>query len=393
MNKILLISIIILLIFSCKTENKTAEGIIKDYENKILRFNSIDYDINYKMKYFSSDDTLNYNSHCILIRNKKDTIFGGEIWIKNDSIDRYYDLNNIYIIEHKKKKITKYFPHKGQEWAINGNTISGVKSVYYFKPEKLLKNLRDSTTISQFIDTIINNSKHFGLKYRFADELPVEKQKKNIFINSSNSLISKITYSVKFQNEYQYNEWNLKNVKENVTTSKTLKNQLQKLKQEYELKDYVEPDKKELEPLKKGKIAPNFEGTIFSTGKTIKLSDYKDKVILVDFWYKDCYPCIKAIPHLSALKTKYSKNGLIVLGLNPYDKKEKNKKKLPEFIKINKMNYPIVFIEKGIVKDFKVRAFPTFYIIDKNGKIAHSQVGFGENSVIEIDSIIKVLIK
>lgn len=393
MNKILTLSIISLLIFSCKTENKTAEKIIQDYENKILKFNSIDYDINYKMKYFSSDDTLNYNSHCVLIRNKKDSIFGGEIWIENDSIDRYYDLKNIYIIDHKKKKITKYFPHKGQDWAINGNTISGVKSIYYFKPDKLLKNLKDSTTTYQFLDTLLNNTKHYQIKYSFADELPIEKQKKNVFFNSNSNLISKITYSVKFQNEYQYNEWNSKNIQENKTTSDDLKNKFQKLKEKYKLTNYVEPDKKEMEPLKNGIKAPNFEGTFFSTGENVKLSDYKGKIVLVDFWYKDCYPCIKAIPHLSELNTKYSNKELIVLGLNPYDKKEKNKKKLPDFIKINKMNYPIVFIDKEVVKEYNVRAFPTFYIIDKEGKIIHSQMGFGESVVNEIDSIMKVLIK
>jgi thioredoxin-related protein len=90
---------------------------------------------------------------------------------------------------------------------------------------------------------------------------------------------------------------------------------------------------------------------------------------------------------------KYSNKGLVILGLNPYDNKEKTKKKLSAFLDNNNMNYPIVFIEKEIVKDYKVRAFPTFYIIDKKGKIAHSQVGFGESTVSEIDSIINVLIK
>jgi thiol-disulfide isomerase/thioredoxin len=393
MNKILFFAIITLLLFSCKPENNTIESVINDYENKIASLKSIDYDINYKIKYFSSDDTLNYNTHCVLLRNKKDTIFGGEIWIENDSIDRYYDLENIYIIEHKKEKITKYFPHKGQDWAINGNTISGVKSIYYFKPENLLKNLKDSTATHQFSDTLINDTKHYLIKYRFADELPIEQQKKNVFINSNENLISKISYSVKLQNEYQYNEWNLKKIKGNKTVSNDLKNKFQNLKEKYKLTDYIEPDKKEMEPLKNGLKSPNFKGSIFSTDKTIQLSDYKDKVVLIDFWYKGCFPCIEAIPHLSKLNTKYSKKGLVVLGLNPYDSKEKNKRKLPEVIKINKMNYPIVFVDDKVVKDYNVKVFPTLYIIDKKGKIIHSQMGFAESIMSEIDSIINKQLK
>ena len=344
-----------------------------------------------------------YNTHCVLLRNKKDTVFGGEIWIENDSIDVYYDLKNIYIIDQKKEKITKYFPHKGQDWAINGRVLREVKDIYYLKHERLLKYLKDSTITHQLSDTLINKTKHYKITFRFADELPIEQQKKNVIFNNEN-LITKMFYSVKFQNGYQYNEWNLKNIQGNKTTSDDLKDKFSKLTEKYELTDYVEPDKKELEPLKNGVKAPDFIGTTYRDNKTIKLSDYINrKVVLIDFWYKDCYPCIKAIPHLSELNTLYSnlselntlysKKGLIVLGLNPYDNEEKERKKLPGFLKYNNMNYPIVFIEKKTLKDFKVKAFPTFYIIDKNGKIVHSQVGFDESIVPKIDSIINVLIK
>ncbi len=111
-NFIYLLSIPFLFL-SCQ-EEQSADSIIQNFEKQVEKNKSWEYDVNYKMKYFSSDeDTLNYNSNVRLIKHKSDTVFGGSFWIKNDSIDRYYDLENIYIINHKKKRITKFFPHKG----------------------------------------------------------------------------------------------------------------------------------------------------------------------------------------------------------------------------------------------------------------------------------------
>src|SRR5690554_3537378 len=121
MKSVLYLMVLSIAIVSCQKEI-TVDTIVSDFENRISKSESWEYDIHYKMKYFSSeDDTLNYYSNCRLIRHKSDTIFGGSFGIKNDSIDRYYDLENIYIINHNNKKITKFFPEKGQDWAIKGN--------------------------------------------------------------------------------------------------------------------------------------------------------------------------------------------------------------------------------------------------------------------------------
>jgi hypothetical protein len=139
MKKYFYFILFLILFSSCNKEN-SAELIIRKFEKQVEKNRSWEYDINYKMKYFSSDeDTLNYNSNVRLIKHKNDTLFGGSFWIKNDSIDRYYDLENIYIINHNQKKITRFFPHIGQDWAINGNTISGVLNSYFLREIKVLK--------------------------------------------------------------------------------------------------------------------------------------------------------------------------------------------------------------------------------------------------------------
>lgn len=392
MKNLIYLFFILFIFFSCK-EEKSTDSIIKNFEEEVENNKSWEYDINYKMKYFSSDeDTLNYYSNVRLIRHESDSIFGGSFWIKNDSIDRYYDLENIYIIDHNNKKITKFFPHKGQDGVIKGNTISGVLNSYFFKTNRLSKSLKDSTTLVSLNDTIFRDLKRNSIEFKFKDNLPIEKQRKTFFFNDED-LLKSITYSVKLQNEWQYNEWHFSNEKYNEITDIDLKSEFNDIVKSYKIENYTEPNPKEMEPITNGIKAPIFKGFNFQLNDSLSLEDYKNKYILLDFWYKDCFPCIKAIASLNKLRTEYSKKDLIILGLNPYDNKEKDKDKLEEFIKINKMNYPTIFVDEEVIKAYNVRAYPTFYIINNKGKIVYSKVGHSKKNEMEINSLLNKWLK
>jgi len=381
----------LLAILSC--QKKTASSIITDFENTVSKSTSFEYDIHYKMKYFSSDDdTLNYYTNCRLIRDAQDTIFRGALWIDNDSIDRYYDREHIYIIDHREKAITRYFPHEGQEWAIKGNTVSGVLDAYFLRENRLSGYLQDSTITATLTDSVIDNEKYRIIAFRFADELPIEKQQKTFYFNKRNAL-KRITYSVKFQNEWQYNEWHFSDEQYDAVETQALQSEMDSLMAIYALEDYEEPDETELQPLAAGADAPPFSGLHYQANDSIALEDYWRKYVVLESWYKVCFPCIKAIPFLNRLNEQFSDEELVVLGLNPIDGVEKNRKKLPDFIEINKMNYPIVFIDRNTTQDYNVRAYPTFYVLDKQGKIIYSKMGYGEDSDAKVDSLLNAVMK
>ncbi|MCK5857423.1 MAG: TlpA family protein disulfide reductase [Bacteroidales bacterium] len=123
--------------------------------------------------------------------------------------------------------------------------------------------------------------------------------------------------------------------------------------------------------LKPGEIAPPFalKNTI---NETISLSDYRGKLILLDFWYAACKPCIKASVGLENLHQKYAKRGLVVLGMNTMDSAAKIKR----HNKKHKVSYPSVMCTRAMKTTYKVRSFPSFYLIDENGKIVFSSSGY-----------------
>ncbi len=148
--------------------------------------------------------------------------------------------------------------------------------------------------------------------------------------------------------------------------------------EEYE--PYEAPD-----PLPIDTIAPQW--TLISLkGDTLSLSDFKGKVVLLDFFYKSCMPCVWALPALQSLHEKYSDKGLVVLGINPFDTKEDD---IEGFLKKQGVTYTVFLNGENIAEKYRVSGYPTMYLIDKKGKILHVQTGYGEGVEQKLEKIIK----
>jgi peroxiredoxin len=138
--------------------------------------------------------------------------------------------------------------------------------------------------------------------------------------------------------------------------------------------------------LEKNILAPDWN-LATTADKNISLSGYKGKLVLIDFFYKSCYSCMKAIPMLDSLYAKYKKDGLQVIGIDPEDSLDKATK---HFISVAGFNYPVVLDEKQqAAKNYQVSLYPTTYLIDKNGKVIYASVGFDESMKGELEGIIK----
>jgi cytochrome c biogenesis protein CcmG/thiol:disulfide interchange protein DsbE len=109
-------------------------------------------------------------------------------------------------------------------------------------------------------------------------------------------------------------------------------------------------------------------------GKEIKLSDYKGKIVIVDFWATWCGPCRMGVPDLVALQKEY-KDKLVVIGIS-LDRVSGTEKDVKPFMAQYKINYPIIFGNETVVKDYgDIQAIPTSFIIDQKGNIVDKHVG------------------
>ncbi|MBZ4036995.1 TlpA family protein disulfide reductase [Flavobacterium sp. 17A] len=107
-------------------------------------------------------------------------------------------------------------------------------------------------------------------------------------------------------------------------------------------------------------------------GKETKLSDYKGKVVVLDFWATWCGPCKASFPKMQNLVTKYKGKDVAFLFINTWEngKEEDIFKKVSSYIVDKKFDFNVVFDSKAeVVTNYKVNGIPTRVVIDKNGTI------------------------
>jgi len=126
-----------------------------------------------------------------------------------------------------------------------------------------------------------------------------------------------------------------------------------------------------------GKPAPEFSLQTVD-GEPYGLAALRGKPVLLDFWATWCGPCRKAMPSMEKIYSEY-KDRLTVLGVDAGEEHDI----VAEFLKKTPLAYPAVLSGKStVLKDYQVKGYPSFVLIDANGKIADYQVGFGGEEML-----------
>ncbi len=120
-----------------------------------------------------------------------------------------------------------------------------------------------------------------------------------------------------------------------------------------------------------------------SNGRTVQLSDYKGKVVLLNFWATWCGPCRMEIPSLIEFERKYKDRGFAVLGISM---DEDGWDAVKPFVAEMEVNYRVVLGDEQVAQAYDgVDSLPTSFIIDRQGNIAAVHFGFVSQSTYEKD--------
>jgi cytochrome c biogenesis protein CcmG/thiol:disulfide interchange protein DsbE len=114
-------------------------------------------------------------------------------------------------------------------------------------------------------------------------------------------------------------------------------------------------------------------------GRAISLTDFRGKVVILDFWATWCPPCRREIPDFIALQSQYEARGLQIVGI-ALDEPDKVK----GFAQSAGMNYPVLLGDDDIAKLYGgISGIPTTFLIDRSGKVAGRYEGFTSKEEFE----------
>ena len=129
-----------------------------------------------------------------------------------------------------------------------------------------------------------------------------------------------------------------------------------------------------------GAPAPDWELT-GQDGNTVKFSDFRGKVVILNFWATWCMPCRIEIPHLDELQKQYGDKGLAIVGVSL---DEQGPEVVKKFVKQFQMTYLVVMGNEKIVAAYGgIEGIPTTFVIGRDGRIVSRHIGFAEKEVLE----------
>lgn len=145
-----------------------------------------------------------------------------------------------------------------------------------------------------------------------------------------------------------------------------------------------EPEKpRENKLIKVGQDSPKWELPDLKDDALVSSAQYKDKVVLIEFWISFCGYCIAAVPKLNQIEEKYRSKEFKLVAINASDRKDI----IQKFEKNNQTKFQILYDGQAIADSYGVDGFPTIVLIGKTGKVLYAG-GFDPNDTVALEKLI-----
>lgn len=363
------------------SEKVSAKEVLKKASNKLNGLRSIKYRYQLELNYGSEGFKAAFATDAYLDFTSVDKILGVRYQFKNE--DELFVFNGSEKFELNRKNKTVKIAEK----PINENFQ---RVTYFYNSPVTLRNvlpgvINDSSIPKSLTETTANDRPAYVVEFvldkktfgRLGGYDAMDLDRKTTY----RLTIDKASYlPVEVLQKNSANEDFMKAVVSDVVVNPVAPDPLSWYYSSY-LNEYKRQDDKAPGNtlIAAGTSAPDWNLPVFDTNRSATLSQFKTKVVLVEFWISQCGFCIAAVPKLNLLADKYKGKDFKLIGINAHD--------TPEIIKLfhqsNRPRYDLLTSGAETAKSYGVDGFPMFVLIDKTGKVIYSG-GLDEQKLDEL---------
>jgi thiol-disulfide isomerase/thioredoxin len=370
--------------------NPNPEDLLQKVYQKYMDHSSLSYDLEYTARFINMHDTFIREASCALLRNAQDPNFNGQFVCHTGDIMWIYDQQNLYVHTVKDSSTKRYEADSNVSKILIGNIAADYMRTNFLRPENIIK-LLDDTSWQITLNLDESTSDHWVIKFDQQDESGYfRKRVKDVFISKRKYVIDEIRYRAYTQESHQFVHWKLDNMRFDSLDVSFFKDRVQEVRNlgKVTTEKYISFFRPDLLDL--GSSAPDITFWSVDSTQAFQLDELEDTVVLLDFWYIGCIPCVESIPELKRLQTQYKDAPVKIIGLNPFDynHKKDHGDHLRQFVSRKQINYTIGVINFESTKNYNVWAYPTIYVINKKGEIAYRAYGHQEDLFQQLDSAI-----
>ncbi|MBI1306807.1 MAG: redoxin domain-containing protein [Bacteroidetes bacterium] len=392
MKKLIQLALAFLLVYGCSSR---PEKILKISKDKCQSIENGRYHMDHITKYMTQTDTVKREYDCIFSKLENDTIYpakfhysytfngkyGGDILYTSSEFVNYKTTDSAGTIMSNEKWSDKIDAYKHNynfyDVVFRTNASPLPDDSMYHHTGFNIKSLKAAN---------LNNHKCFRIQTIQTPKPDTSEAMQILSITNDYWIDKKSMIPVRYSSLYlitmekdTMTQLNIKTIRNSqfdipgLGDSISLNRVPEYVKLE-EFKPYVPPT---LLPV--DTIAPVWKlPTLRDSTDSLSLMELKGKIVLIDFFYKGCYPCMQAIPGLQKLSEAYKEKGVEVVGIDPFDNNENNN--LSDFLEKRGASYQILMDGKSASDNYHVSGYPTMYVIDREGIIRQVNVGFGDGT-------------
>ena len=400
-NKLIIIVAIFAFATGANAQNADeAKNVLRLCREKCHSIKGGHYESEYRTKYMDFKDTISSILSCDFVKDSTDKVFGKRF----HSIEKYpnwtrYSINTDKEFAYGNDKELERLPHF--PWIRVTKSLR--HNFEFYEPltnpdNSVLPNGNspdDSLVVYSLTDTMLDGKACYDItRLDTTRERDIFggtwlRKERRIWIDKQTYLpIQFYTVQILVEGKDTLCQYTYDKLLSFDTTINYSRFTLESLPYEMIVIDYV--PEKSIKPLGRGKRAPEWTLPTIS-GDSISLADLQGKIVLLDFFYKSCAPCCAALPVLQRMHEKYKDQGVIVIGIDPYDDPVKNE--MTDFLEKRSVGYTVVFSDRELPQKYRVTGYPTLFFINREGKIVKYHEGFSASMEEEVEKQIQKMLK
>jgi thiol-disulfide isomerase/thioredoxin len=350
------------------------------------RYPAYNANIDLALKYFSQNDTIYSSASVDLLRVPSDSIFGGHLYIEMDSMAYGYNGKVLFEINKHDATIQNADPIISPGLWIGSTWVNNYVDYSFLTYNQSARSILANTEIKhRVVDTLIDRLPCKAFFYYLPDEPEFTNTFILVAIDTIDLFVRRRITSTWFQENQQFSSWTYHN------PSYSQQSSIAKLDSsflsQYTLKEEYKPTIRDT-ALKYTIDYSSLQGNILGQDKPVSLKEVSADVIILDFWYSSCYPCIKSIPEVNKLHERFKDKNVKVYGVNIIDDEAANKSRIEKYIRNNPMAYETIMADGKAYNSWVQNGYPTLLILDKNFKLIQEHTGYSEDMAEELSALI-----
>jgi thiol-disulfide isomerase/thioredoxin len=387
MNRIpLFVLLLLLLAGGCDTGKN---DLLSRAREEMSSHQTMHYKVTEHAMYSWSPDTIITPYEVWAVRDENDTLRRGYVWVNNyyRPYNIIYNQGDLYLVIPPKKATVLYTPFT-EPLIVDIDWID-----FFLSPEKLTDVKTDTALSVTTTDSLWQGTPVIALKILKKVNNSIQKQ---LYLLDKQALVPLFARLEQrsperwfvdelFFSDYTFDQTDVSQLKEKQSALLTAN--------PVEDRGSGSETSRLEKMLHTGDQAPLITGKYYTTGDPFVLQDFIGRyVIIVDFWYTHCPPCVEAVPALSAFYKEYQDKGLKIFGLNSVDNQPRSMDNLRRFLKKREVSYEIILTRPEVDMQYRINGYPTMYVIDKEGKIAWVEIGFEQEKFTKMkEKVLKLL--